>query len=77
MNLQFFIWLEVQSLCHSAPVARQRGGVEKKTPIDPIADGGVAMKEVLLSESEVLTPLINSCKPDAKKKSGAEAPHGL
>jgi hypothetical protein len=31
------------------------------------------IKEVLLSESEVLystvlTPLINSCKPDAKKK---------
>jgi hypothetical protein len=46
---------------------------EKKYPHRPYADGGVSMKEVLLSESEVLystvlTPRINSCKPDAKKK---------
>ena len=33
MNLQFFIWLEVQSLCQSAPVGGQHGGVKKKTPI--------------------------------------------
>jgi hypothetical protein len=28
MNLQFFIWLEAQSLCQ-----RSMGGVEKKAPI--------------------------------------------
>jgi hypothetical protein len=42
MNLQFFIWLEVQSLCQSAPVGGQHGGVEKKAPISqpPLTDGG-------------------------------------
>ena len=42
MNLQFFIWLEVQSLCQSAPVGGQHGGVEKKTPIGLTRPMGVA-----------------------------------
>jgi len=40
MNLQFFIWLEVQSLCQSAPVGGQHGGVEKKTPTDQSSSQG-------------------------------------
>ena len=50
MNLQFFIWLKVQSLCQSAPVGEQLGGVEKKTPIDTSltkADGGTIGRMVL------------------------------
>jgi hypothetical protein len=32
MNLQFFIWLEVQSLCQSAPVGGQHGRGGKENP---------------------------------------------
>ena len=41
MNLQFFTWLEVQSLCQSAPVGGQLGGVEKRTPTDPMPMGAI------------------------------------
>jgi hypothetical protein len=43
VNLQFFTWLEVQSLCQPASVGGQHGGVEKKTPIEylPATDGGI------------------------------------
>jgi hypothetical protein len=34
VNLQFFTWLEMQSLCLSAPIRGQHGVLEKKTPID-------------------------------------------
>jgi hypothetical protein len=43
--------------------------MEKKTPIDPMPMG----TETETSEFAMLTTLINSCKPDAKKK---ESPHG-
>jgi len=50
-----------------APVGEQHGGVEKSTPISSRrADGGLSKG---VEKSEVpLTPLIHSCKPDAKKK---------
>jgi len=39
LNSSFLPGLEVQSLCPSAPVGEQHGGVEKKTPIDPMPMG--------------------------------------
>jgi hypothetical protein len=67
MNLQFFIWLEVQSLCQSAPVGGQHGGVEKKTPIDTSltkADGGGPSGEPYVHRNQ----LFYRCKPDANKR---------
>jgi hypothetical protein len=42
MNLQFFIWLEAQSLCQPAPVGGQhgRGGKESPHRLGPVANGG-------------------------------------
>ena len=69
MNLQFFTWLEVQSLCQSAPVGGQHGGVEKKIPIGTahtvINQWGLPK---LNGMNPMLTPLFYHCKPDANKK---------
>jgi len=71
VNLQFFTWLEVQSLCQSAPVGGQHGRGGKENPhrhgahrYKPI---GVPFGRMVLGE-HWLTPLIHYCKPDAKKK---------